>query len=85
MTRAIALAHIGQGVRVNALCPGPVDTPMTAGLSTAEMEHWKKFLPIQRFATPDEVAEAAYFLAHSEYMVSRCLTIDGANTAGGAI
>lgn len=80
----MALDHIRQGVRVNALCPGPVDTPMTAGLSTAEMEHWTKFLPIQR-ANPDEVAEAAYFLAHSKYMVGSCLTIDGGNTAGGAI
>lgn len=85
LTRAMALDHIRQGVRVNALCPGPVDTPMTAGLSAAEMEHWTKFLPIQRFANSDEVAEAAYFLAHSEYMVGRCLTIDGGNTAGGAI
>ena len=58
---------------------------MTAGLSAAEMEHWQKLLPIQRFANPNEVAEAAYFLAHSEYMVGSCLTIDGGNTAGGAI
>ena len=85
LTKAIALDHIRQGVRVNALCPGPVNTPMTAGLSDAEMEHWQKFLPIQRFANPDEVAESAYFLAHSEYMVGSCLTIDGGNTAGGAI
>lgn len=85
LTKAIALDHIRQGVRVNALCPGPVNTPMTAGLSDAEMEHWQKFLPIQRFADPEEVAEAAYFLAHSEYMVGSCLTIDGGNTAGGAI
>lgn len=49
------------------------------------MEHWQKFLPIQRFANLDEIAEAAYFLAHSENMVGSCLTIDGGNIAGGAI
>lgn len=85
LTKAIALDHIRQSVRVNALCPGPVHTPMTAGLSAAEMTHWEKYLPIQRFATPEEVAESAYFLAHAEYMVGSCLTLDGGNTAGGAI
>lgn len=85
LTKAMALDHARQGVRVNALCPGPVDTPMTAGMSAAEMAHWQAMLPIQRFASATEVAEAAYFLAHAEYATGSCLSIDGGNTAGGSI
>jgi 3-oxoacyl-[acyl-carrier protein] reductase len=85
LTKAMALDHARQGVRVNALCPGPVATPMTEGLSAEEMEKWQSMLPIQRFASAAEVAEAAYFLAHAEYATGSCLLIDGGNTAGGAI
>ncbi len=81
----MALDHARQGVRINALCPGPVDTPMTAGMSAAEMAHWQAMLPIQRFASATEVAEAAYFLAHAKYATGSCLSIDGGNTAGGSI
>ncbi|MBI4783424.1 MAG: SDR family oxidoreductase [Oscillatoriophycideae cyanobacterium NC_groundwater_1537_Pr4_S-0.65um_50_18] len=85
LTKAMALDHARQGVRVNALCPGPVDTPMTAAMSEEEMAHWKAMLPIQRFASAAEVAEAAYFLAHAAYATGSCLSIDGGNTAGGSI
>jgi NAD(P)-dependent dehydrogenase (short-subunit alcohol dehydrogenase family) len=85
LTKAMALDHARQGVRVNALCPGPVETPMTEGLSAEEMELWQTMLPIQRFASAVEIAEAAYFLAHAEYATGSCLSIDGGNTAGGAI
>ena len=85
LTKAMALDHARQGVRINALCPGPVDTPMTEEMPEAEMAHWKTMLPIQRFASALEVAEAAYFLAHAEYATGSCLSIDGGNTAGGSI
>lgn len=85
LTKAMALDHARQGVRVNALCPGPVETPMTAGLLEADAAQWKQLLPIQRFATAQETAEAAYFLAHAEYALGSCLILDGGNTAGGAI
>jgi NAD(P)-dependent dehydrogenase (short-subunit alcohol dehydrogenase family) len=85
LTKAMALDHARQGVRINTLCPGPVETPMTTAMSAAEMALWKQMLPIQRFATADEVAEAAYFLAHAEYATGSCLSIDGGNTAGGSI
>ncbi len=85
LTRAMALDHAQQGVRINALCPGPVATPMTAGMSAEEMAHWRQVLPAQRFASAQEVAEAAYFLAHAAYAVGSCLTLDGGNTAGGVL
>jgi NAD(P)-dependent dehydrogenase (short-subunit alcohol dehydrogenase family) len=58
---------------------------MTEGLSAEEMEQWQTVLPIQRFASAVEVAEAAYFLAHAEYATGSCLTLDGGNTAGGVL
>jgi NAD(P)-dependent dehydrogenase (short-subunit alcohol dehydrogenase family) len=85
LTKAMALDHARQGVRINALCPGPVETPMTENMSTEEMRHWKKMLPIQRFASAVEIAEATYYLAHAEYATGSCLSIDGGNTAGGSI
>lgn len=85
LTRSLALDHVRQGVRVNALCPGPVATPMAGDLSPEEMAYWSQNLPIQRFATAAEVAEAAYYLAHAKYAVGSCLTLDGGNTAGGAV
>ena len=85
LTKALALDHARQGVRINALCPGPVATPMTDGLDPAEKSLWESVLPIQRFATVTEIAEAAYFLAHAEYATGSCLSIDGGNTAGGSL
>jgi 3-oxoacyl-[acyl-carrier protein] reductase len=85
LTKALALDHARQGVRINALCPGPVATPMTDGLDPAEKSLWESVLPIQRFATVTEIAEAAYFLAHADYATGSCLSIDGGNTAGGSL
>jgi NAD(P)-dependent dehydrogenase (short-subunit alcohol dehydrogenase family) len=85
LTKALALDHARQGVRINALCPGPVASPMTEQLDPDEKALWESVLPIQRFATVTEIAEAAYFLAHAEYATGSCLSIDGGNTAGGSL
>lgn len=85
LTKAMALDHARQGVRINALCPGPVETPMADTLDPQEKALWENVLPIQRFATVTEIAEAAYFLAHAEYATGSSLVIDGGNTAGGAL
>jgi 3-oxoacyl-[acyl-carrier protein] reductase len=85
LTKAMALDHARQGVRINALCPGPVETPMTDDLDPEERSLWENLLPIQRFATVAEIAEAAYFLAHAGYATGSCLIIDGGNTAGGSL
>ena len=56
-----------------------------AALDPAEKSLWESVLPIQRFATVTEIAEAAYFLAHADYATGSCLSIDGGNTAGGSL
>jgi 3-oxoacyl-[acyl-carrier protein] reductase len=62
-TKSLALEVASQGVLVNAISPGPVDTPMVAGID----EEWKaakrKELPLGRFGVPDEIAPTAVLLA----------------------
>ena len=72
LTRAMALDHAEEGIRVNAVCPASVDTPMLRwsanlfkGNKTAEetLEGWGKMHPMGRVARPEEVAEVIAFLA----------------------
>jgi len=63
LTKSIALETADQGVLANAIAPGPIDTPMAAGID----EEWKRDkraeLPLGRFGTPDEIAPTAILLA----------------------
>lgn len=63
MTKSIALEAADQGVLVNAIAPGPIDTPMVAGID----EQWKRDkraeLPLGRFGIPEEIAPSAVLLA----------------------
>jgi NAD(P)-dependent dehydrogenase (short-subunit alcohol dehydrogenase family) len=72
LTRAMALDHAEEGIRVNAVCPASVDTPMLRwsanlfkGDNTADetVESWGKMHPMGRVARPEEVAEVIAFLA----------------------
>lgn len=81
LTKAAALDLIGAGIRVNAICPGMVDTAMLAS-ATASPET-RAFLesqaPIGRLANADEIAATALFLASdaASYMVGALLSVDG--------
>jgi NAD(P)-dependent dehydrogenase (short-subunit alcohol dehydrogenase family) len=81
LTKAAALDLIRHSIRVNAVCPGFVDTPMLAG--AIEKPEARKgietSIPIQRIATAEEVAAAALFLASNEasYIVGALLSVDG--------
>ena len=78
LTRSLALEWAPRGVRVNAVSPGYVDTPLLA--SKAELHRtWRERIPLERFATPDEVAAAAGWLlgAGSAYCVGTELLMDG--------
>jgi len=67
LTKAMACEFTSQGVRVNAIGPGPIDTPLLAKGRTAEqhatlLEKFAKALPMQRMGTPDDVAYVVDFL-----------------------
>lgn len=63
MTKSLAREVAAQGVRVNAVAPGPIDTPLVAALSEAWKAAKKASLPLGRFGTPAEVAGVVAFLA----------------------
>ncbi len=92
LTRHLAYDYGRHGVRVNAICPGGVDTPMirAAGVSRAgtpeeaelrrkRLEAYRYFMPIERLSTPDEQAAAIAFLASDEasYINGVALDVNG--------
>lgn len=85
MVKQIALDYGKHGVRVNALCPGWVDTPFNdaftrqMGGRDALMNYVRDKIPMGRFASVDEIAEAILFLAsdRSSFMTGHALVIDG--------
>jgi NAD(P)-dependent dehydrogenase (short-subunit alcohol dehydrogenase family) len=91
MTKAMAIDHGPQGIRVNAVCPGDTDTPMERvdaehkGWSWDEYVHWATDgRPIARMASPDEIARAVLFLASDEssFITGAVLPVDGGGVAG---
>jgi len=94
LTKSLAQEWGQQNVRVNAVCPGIIRTPMTEASPTARgvgiEQYWTRqieALPLKRLGTPEEVAEAALFLSSEEssYFTGAILHPDGgmASTIGG--
>ena len=89
LTKAMALDHGRQGIRVNCLCPGDVDTPMLPPDARMRGMKWEDYLagcanrPMGRMGTSDEIAKAALFLASddSSFMTGATLVVDGGGTA----
>jgi NAD(P)-dependent dehydrogenase (short-subunit alcohol dehydrogenase family) len=75
MTRLLALT-LAPDIRVNAVAPGLVDTPMTAGW-TAAQETWRDRAPMRRPATPEDIAQAVMLLVQSDYLTGEILLSDG--------
>jgi NAD(P)-dependent dehydrogenase (short-subunit alcohol dehydrogenase family) len=85
MTREIAVEFARQNIRCNALCPGPVETPLLAELLSDPARRARRLvhIPMGRFARPDEIANAAVFLASDEssYINGSTFLVDGGITA----
>lgn len=85
MTREIAVIYARQGVRANALCPGPIMTPLLAKFLSDDAKRNRRLvhIPMGRFGEPIEIANGALFLASNEssWMTGQSLIIDGGITA----
>jgi len=82
MTRELGVQFAREGVRVNALCPGPVNTPLLQELFAKDPERAARRLvhvPMGRFAEPEEMANAVLFLASDEssFMTANTFLVDG--------
>jgi NAD(P)-dependent dehydrogenase (short-subunit alcohol dehydrogenase family) len=82
LSRELGVEFARRGVRVNALCPGPVDTPLLQALFAKDPERAARrmvHLPLGRFARPQEIANGALFLASDEssYVTAATFLIDG--------
>jgi meso-butanediol dehydrogenase / (S,S)-butanediol dehydrogenase / diacetyl reductase len=86
LTRTLAIDHAPDGIRVNAVCPGLVVTPLARHLhgSAEILAEYEKRVPMGRPAQPEEIASAIAFLASSDasYITGAMLVVDGGLTAG---
>lgn len=90
LTRAMALDHAKENIRVNCICPGSVETDMiysawrAYGDEDEAQRVWASKHPMQRIASPEEVARVVLFLASadSSFMTGAAIAVDGGITAG---
>ncbi len=88
MTRAMALDHVKDGIRINAVCPGEVNTPMLASersepVTPELMQRLAEAVPLGRMAEPVEIARVVLFIASdaASYMTGAMITVDAGYTA----
>ncbi len=79
ITRGLAIEYAAQGIRVNAIAPGIVDTPMH---KPEHHESLKHLHPIPRLATVEEIVDAALFLVRASFITGEVLYVDGGAQAG---
>jgi meso-butanediol dehydrogenase/(S,S)-butanediol dehydrogenase/diacetyl reductase len=84
-TKALAVDHAAEGIRVNAVCPGLIDTQLSAGMKEMPRLHeqWVDGIPMKRAGTPEEMAEVITFLASdaASYVTGAIIVADGGKMA----
>jgi NAD(P)-dependent dehydrogenase (short-subunit alcohol dehydrogenase family) len=87
MTQGLAVDLAHRLIRVNAVCPGPVDTPLVAALhDAATREQWIRHVPMRRYGTVDEIAALIAFLLdedQSAYVTGQAIAVDGGFAGAG--
>ena len=84
LTRTAALEYGGRGIRINALCPGGVMTPLARSfMEEGSAEAWAELHALKRFAEPEEIASVIAFLASDEasFITGAVIPVDGGMTA----
>jgi NAD(P)-dependent dehydrogenase (short-subunit alcohol dehydrogenase family) len=86
LTRSAALEYAPRGIRINAICPGTIDTPMVAEMLQRQAEAMKEIMrdqPIGRLGRSDEIAAAVLWLCSpgSSFVLGHALAVDGGYTA----
>lgn len=78
-TRSLAREVAGEGIRVNSLAPGMMETPMSAEALAERREQYLERIPMRRIATPPEVADVAVFLCspRAGYITGACIDVSG--------
>jgi len=90
LTKAMAIDHGPQGIRVNVICPGDTITPMERGEAERRGWSWERYVewasdrPLGRMGEPDEIARAVLFLASDEasFITGAAIPVDGSGIAG---
>jgi NAD(P)-dependent dehydrogenase (short-subunit alcohol dehydrogenase family) len=89
MTQVMAVELASAGVRVNAIAPGPIETPLVRSMHTEQARaDWLERVPQHRYGAPEEIAGAAIFLldeARSSFVTGQTICVDGGFTAAGLI
>lgn len=87
LTKIMAVELADDLIRVNAIAPGPIETPMVKENHTAvTREEWQRTVPMRRYGQPEEIASAIAFLIdgkQSSYVTGQVLAVDGGFTAAG--
>jgi len=85
LTKAAAMDYAMKGLRINALCPGAIDTPFLSALPKPMLDRLKFGTPMTRLGTPDEMAWAVMWLCSdaASYVTGHALAVDGGTVLGG--
>ncbi len=87
MTQVMAVELAPMGIRVNAIAPGPIETPLVREMHTDKVRaEWMRTVPQRRYGQPSEIAGAAIFLlddARSSFVTGQTICVDGGFTAAG--
>jgi len=83
LTQSLSSDYASQGIRINAVCPGYIDTPLIKGRTEAVTQHLVGLHPMGRLGQPEEVAKAVLFLASDDasFITGTTLLVDGGYTA----